>query len=289
MPNVELNGIKLEYIEQGQGKPMLFVHGGSGDFGVWKNQLNFFSSKYHAIAVSCRGYYPNKKLEANESITLNTFVEDLAAFVRALNLTPVHLAGHSSPGGFGSLLLALKYPDLLSSVILIEPPAFPVLGINIPPKPAQMFKLLLSNPGVAIGFMKFGAKAMGPAIKAFDRGDDEEGLRIFMKANLGNEAFNSLPASRFQRALENIGPLKAQIKAGFPVFSEQDVQSIKLPALLVSGEKSNVVLRGVTDKLQKLLPNVERLNIKNASHNMFETNPDVFNSGVMNFLENLKE
>jgi pimeloyl-ACP methyl ester carboxylesterase len=289
VPSVEVNKTKLEYIEEGKGQPILFVHGGSGDLRVWENQMSFFSSKFRVIAISCRGYYPNKKLEANENITLDTFVEDLAATVRALKLVPVNLAGHSSPGGFGSLVLARKYPDLLRSLILIEPPAFPVLGINIPPKPAQMLRLLLKNPRVAIGFMGFGAKGIAPAIKAFDRGDDEEGLWIFMKANLGAEAFNKLPASRFQRALENIEPLKAQIKSSFPAFSEQDAQSILTPTLLVSGEKSNIVIRGVTDELQKLLPNVERLNIQNASHNMFESNPDAFNKGVMQFLEDLKE
>jgi pimeloyl-ACP methyl ester carboxylesterase len=53
--------------------------------------------------------------------------------VVALDLAPVHLVGHSSPGGFGGLILAHRYPELLRSLVLLEPPAFPLLGVNIPP------------------------------------------------------------------------------------------------------------------------------------------------------------
>jgi pimeloyl-ACP methyl ester carboxylesterase len=106
-----------------------------------------------------------------------------------------------------------------------------------------------------------------------------------MKANLGSEAFASMSRSRFQQAVQNIQPLKAQIRAGFPPFREQDAKDIRVPTLLVSGENSNAVLRGVTARLQELLPNVERLNIKGASHNMFESHPQAFNRGVLEFLK----
>lgn len=85
--------------------------------------------------------------------------------------------------------------------------------------------------------------------------------------------------------MENIEPLKAQIRAGFPQFSAADARNIQVPTLLVSGEKSNVLLHAVTDTLSKLIPDVESITIKSASHNMFETHPQAFNSAVMDFLD----
>src|SRR6266540_2218606 len=139
------------------------------------------------------------KLRPDEPITLDTFVDDLAEFVRALRAGPVHLVGHSSPGGFGSLRLASQHPELLRTLVLLEPPAFPLLGVSIPPRPAQVIKLLIRHPRAGIGFIKFGAKGMGPAIKAFERGDDSGALRIFMAANTSEAVVESLPEAMFQR------------------------------------------------------------------------------------------
>jgi pimeloyl-ACP methyl ester carboxylesterase len=282
---VEVDARRLAYMTLGKGQPVVLVHGGSGDMRVWANQLKAFSTKYQVVAVSCRGYYPSEALHPHDTLTLDTLVHDLTGFIQSLNLGPVHLVGHSSPGGFASLLLARRHPELLRSLVLIEPPAFPLLGVSIPPKFSQIAGLMFRQPRVAIGFLRFGAKGLRPALNAFQEGDDSEGLRLFMKANLGAAAFNQLSASRFDQAMENIEPLKAQIRAGFPHFSAADAHRIQVPTLLVSGEKSNVVLHAVTDKLRALLPHVESVTIKGASHNMFETNPQAFNRAVIDFLD----
>jgi non-heme chloroperoxidase len=108
-----INGTKLAYLEDGQGQPVVFVHGGFGDYREWELQVPAFAASFRTITLSCRGAWPNRKLQADEGITLDTFVEDLAAFIKALDLAPVHLVGHSSPGGFGGLLLAYRQPELL--------------------------------------------------------------------------------------------------------------------------------------------------------------------------------
>jgi len=169
-----------------------------------------------ARLVSCRGYWPNPGLRPGEPVTLDTYAGDLAQFIRALDAGPVHLVGHSSPGGFGSLLLACRHPELLRTLVLLEPPAFPLLGVSIPPRPAQLITLLIRHPRAGLGFIRFGAKGIGPAITAFERGDDAQALRVFMAANTSQAAVDAIPQAIFQRFLDNAGPLKAQLKAGFP-------------------------------------------------------------------------
>jgi pimeloyl-ACP methyl ester carboxylesterase len=279
-----INGTDLAYIERGQGQPVVFVHGGVGDYREWDLQVPAFAASFRTIALSCRGAWPNRKLEAKEEIALDMFVEDLASFIKALDLAPVHLVGHSSPGGFGGLLLAHRYPELLRSLVLLEPPAFPLLGVNIPPTPLQVLRLLARNPRAGIGFIKLGAKGIGPAMKAFDRGDDEGGLRVFMTAIAGKERVASIPEETFQAFVGNVGPFKAQLRAGFPEFRKDDVRSIRVPTLLVSGAETPAPLSAVTDRLEELLPDVSRLNIAGASHNMFNSHPVEFNAGVMNFI-----
>jgi len=284
MPTATVNGVDLAFIEKGQGAPVLFVHGGVGDYRAWEQQMDAFSAGYRAVAVSCRGSWPNPKLRPDESLTLGTFVEDVTQFIQALDAGPVHLVGHSSPGGFASLLLAAQHPDLLRTLVLLEPPAFPLLGLDIPPRPAQLIKLLIRHPRAGIGFMKFGAKGMRPAIRAFERGDDAQGLRLFMAANTSEAVVNGIPEAMFQRFVDNVGPLKAQIKAGFPPFGAADAKAITVPTLLVSGAESPAHIQAVTDRLAALVPNADRLTITGATHNMFNSHPAEFNAGVLRFL-----
>lgn len=177
---------------------MVLVHGGVGDYRAWDLQVPAFAARFRTIALSCRGAWPNRKLEPDEEISLDTFVGDLASFIKELDVAPVHLVGHSSPGGFGGLLLAYRYPELLRSLVLLEPPAFPLLGVNIPPTPPQVLRLLARYPRAGIGLIKFGARGIGPAMKAFDRGDDEGRLRVFMTAVAGKERVAAIPEERFQ-------------------------------------------------------------------------------------------
>lgn len=208
----------------------------------------------------------------------------MAQFVQALGAGPVHLVGHSSPGGFGSLRLASQHPELLRTLVLLEPPAFPLLGVSIPPRPAQVIKLLIRHPRAGIGFIKFGAKGMRPAVKAFERGDDAGALRAFMAANTSDALVDGIPEPVFQRFIDNVGPLKAQIKAGFPPFAASDARAIRVPTLLVSGAESPAHITAVTDRLAKLVPDADRLTIAGATHNMFTSHPAEFNTGVLQFI-----
>ncbi len=285
MSTATVNGVDLAYVEQGQGEPVLFVHGGSGDYRAWDQQMDAFAAGYRAIALSCRGSWPNVKLRPDEPISLDTFVADLVQFIHALDAGPVNLVGHSSPGGFGGLLLAAQHPELVRALVLLEPPAFPLLGVNIPPRPAHLIKLLIRHPRAGLGFIKFGAKGIRPAVKAFDRGDDAAGLRIFMAANTSDAVVAGIPDAVFQRFLANVGPLKAQLKAGFPAFGAPDARTIQVPTLLVSGANSPAPLTAVIDRLAELIPNADRLTIAGATHNMFNSHPAQFNRGVLDFLD----
>src|SRR5919197_5298851 len=97
--NAKANGVDIAYVERGRGQPVVFLHGGSVDWRTWEGQMEAFGAGHRAIALSCRGYWPNRKLDPNEPITLDTFVEDMAAFIRALDAGPVPPLRPPSPGG----------------------------------------------------------------------------------------------------------------------------------------------------------------------------------------------
>lgn len=281
MPTATINGTTLDYTEKGTGEPVVFVHGGMADQRVWQHQLEAFGATHHAIAVSCRGSWPNDRPRAGDEISLDTHVDDLAEFLRALDVGPVHLVGHSSPGGFGSLLIAHRYPALLRSVVLCEPAAFAVLGMTFPPRPSQVLRLMLRDPGTAVAIMKFGARVIRPSMKAMARGEDEVAIRTFVGANgASDEELDEL----MPMLLDNLPAMKAQIDAGFPDLTAEQVRSIRVPALLVTGTRSPRMLHAVVDRLEEYLPDVRRLDIEDAAHGMFSTHWGLFNDGVLDFI-----
>ena len=284
MPTIGVDATSLEYTDQGTGQPVVFVHGALSDLRVWTSQTDVFAGKYRTVTYSCRHYFPNDPVPEGAHIAHSTLVADLAALLEKLDLAPAHLVGQSS-GAFVSLLLARDQPDLVRSLVIAEPPALPLLGLDVPPKPLQLLRLFLRDPGTAVEVAKFGAKGIGPTTKAFERGEDERGFQTFITAAIGPETLAGWSEERLQQARDNVRAFKALLRAGMPPFGEQEARGIKAPSLLITGELSAPVLLRITDKQEKLLPEVERVDIRNASHLMFQDNPEVFNQAVLSFLE----
>jgi pimeloyl-ACP methyl ester carboxylesterase len=84
----------------------------------------------------------------------------------------------------------------------------------------------------------------------------------------------------------NLSTLRAGLLgAGFPPISDDEVRGIRAPVLLVTGEHSPRVLVRLTDLLEELLRNVERVEIRGASHLMHEDDPPAVHAAIVGFLE----
>jgi pimeloyl-ACP methyl ester carboxylesterase len=279
----DVDGTALAYREEGEGQPVVFVHGSAHDLRSWGQQLPAIGASHRAIAYSRRYARPNEDIEPDADDQMLPHVDDLVALLQVLDAAPAHLVGHSW-GAFISLLAAVRHPQVVRTLVLQEPPVLPLVT-SVPPRPAELFRLLVRRPRIALAILGFAAKTHVPAQKAFRRGDDEAGMRAFARGLLGKEAYERLSQERMQQALENVGALRAQVLgAGFPPLSEGEVRGVDAPALLMTGERSPAYLPRLTDRLGQLLPNAERVEIAAASHLMSEENPGAVNRAILDFL-----
>jgi pimeloyl-ACP methyl ester carboxylesterase len=155
----------------------------------------------------------------------------------------------------------------------------------MPPRPGQLAGLLLRRPRAAVAVIRLGALAMGPAEKAFRRGDDEAAIRAFGHGVLGKRRFRALSDERYRQIWENRGPDRAQILgAGFPSLADDDVAAVDIPVLLVCGRESPAVFHRVSQRLLHLLPDARRVVIDGASHIVHEDAPESFNTEALRFL-----
>ena len=278
-----VNGVSLAYREQGAGEPVVFVHGSASDIRTWEHQMPAIGAGYRAVAYSRRYARPNDDIEPGVDDQMIPHVEDLVAFLQSIEVPAAHFVGHSW-GGFISLLTAIRHPHVVRSLVLLEPPVLS-LFTRTPPRPSELLRLVVRRPGTALAIVKFGATAIAPAEKAFRRGDDEAAMRAFGRGVLGKASYERLSEARGQQMRDNLKAARAQIMgAGFPPLSDEDVQGVRTPTLLLVGQDSPAFLRRLSDRLQELLPNSECIEIANASHLIHEDNPSRVNETILDFL-----
>jgi len=280
---VAVNGVELAYREEGRGEPVVLVHGSASDLRTWGRQRPAIGASYRTVAYSRRYARPNEAIPEGADDPMLPHVDDLVALVQRLDAAPAHLVGHSW-GGFVCLLAAIRHPQLVRSLVLMEPPVLS-LFVSTPPRPSELLRTLLRRPRTAAAIVRFGISAVGPAQKAYLRGDDEAGFEAFARGVLGSEAFARLSPERRAQAWDNVAVDKAQLLGeGFPPLSDAEVRGVTTPTLLLHAERSPKFLRLLTDRLEELLPNVGRIEVPDASHIMHEDNPGVVNEAILAFV-----
>lgn len=273
LKSVFINGDSIHYIDVGEGDPIVLVHGVMGDYRTWEAQTDAFSKNHRVIAYSLRGGYPNKQiLDSIVDYSLIQNTKDLTELIKALNLKPVHLVGHSS-GAFAALLTTMENPELIRSLTLGEPP---------------VMSLLKRVPGGDTLEQNFG-KTIFPGIEAFKNNEDEKAAEIFINAVTGDSlSFTKYPQRIREIILANTVQLKAGMlypKTGFPSVSCDDLRKIKTPVLLVTGDKSPLFLTSIIKELDRCLSNKEKATLPNTTHGLEYENPSEFNKVVLGFID----
>ena len=117
--HVTVNGVRLRYLDWGTvGKaPLVCLHGHTGQARLWDEFAEAASPYYHVLAVDQRGHGQSQWAEAGYA--RDRFVDDLAAFVDALELSRFVLVGLSM-GGWNSLLYAVDNPERVERIVLVD-------------------------------------------------------------------------------------------------------------------------------------------------------------------------
>jgi proline iminopeptidase len=124
MPVAHLNGTELFYVEVGEGVPCLMMHGGLGfDHTYLHPWLDPLGEVMHLVYYDHRGNGRSGR-PPHETITFEQLCADADALREHLGFQKVTVLGHSY-GGFIALEYALRHPERLSHLILVDAaPAF---------------------------------------------------------------------------------------------------------------------------------------------------------------------
>src|SRR5215475_13836460 len=86
--DVEINGVRLQFVEQGSGEPMVFVHGAPGDRRAWEPVREGIATKYRFIAYNQRYFGTEPWPDDGKNFSVPTFADDLTAFIKSFNAGP---------------------------------------------------------------------------------------------------------------------------------------------------------------------------------------------------------
>jgi pimeloyl-ACP methyl ester carboxylesterase len=267
----DINGAKLTYIEQGQGTPVVFVHGSLADLRAWEAQRLAIAQRHRFIALTQR-YFGTAPWPGNgKDFSQQAHAADLAAFIQSLGAGPVHLVGWSY-GGLTALLVARSHPQLVRSLTLHEP------GIR---------SLIADVPEGKQALAEF-SRAAAPAASAARSGDTARAAKLFAEAmySLPPDGFDAEPAGFRRMVLDNSRTMELALTAPPPPTVACDsLRTLRFPTMVTRGENAEPQYRLISDRLTVCLGNAQLAIIPGAAHDAPLKNPGVFNATLLSFIE----
>jgi non-heme chloroperoxidase len=281
LPTVSIDGGTLFYEERGAGETIVFSHGIPTDYRAWSNQMEPFSKKFRAVAYSRRYAAPNNRSGDLKDSTVQNNAEDLRILIESFGKGAVHLVGHSY-GGFIAAFFAARHPELVTSLILVEP-AVSTLLVEDASSRGQMFSLLLRSPSVALSANRFQGRSLKPSLKELDEGQLEKAVELNVDGVQDmSGAYRALPQETRKMMLDNARTI-AELRTTFPPF-RNEAPKVSAKTLVVNGQESALWLRRIGDLTAAAIPKAKGVKVAKSRHFPHFENPSEFNPLCLGFL-----
>lgn len=220
------DGTELYYKDWGSGVPVVFSHGWPLSADAWEDQMMFLASRgYRCIAHDRRGHGRSSQPWGGHD--MDTYADDLAAVVAALDLTGAIHVGHSTGGGEVARYVGRHGTERVSKVVLVS--AIPPLMLQTDANPDGLPR------GV---FDELRKKVRDDRSRAF-----QELSEPFYGANRADSTVSQGVRDAFWRM-----SMQCALNAAYEciaVFSEtdhtQDLRAFDVPTLIIHGDDDQIV------------------------------------------------
>jgi non-heme chloroperoxidase len=264
------DGAQIYFKDWGSGKPVVFSHGWPLDADAWDPQMLFLVQKgYRVIAHDRRGH--GRSSQPGRGNDMDTYADDLAAVIDALDLKDATLVGHSTGGGEISHYVGRHGTKRVSKMVLISavPPLMLKTEANPDGLPVSVFDGIRTNT-------------------ANNRSQFFKDLALpFYGYNRANAKVQQGVIDEFWREgmAGSVLGLYECIKQFSEVDYTPDLEKIDVPVLILQGDDDQIV--PIDDSGRKSVKIIKNATLKvypGAPHGMCTTHSDEVNADLLAFL-----
>lgn len=254
MPTIEANGIKLYYELHGpeDGEVIVLSNGIMMSTAAWTYQTRVLLKHMRVLLYDCRGMWQSDHPEGPYSIEQHA--DDLAALLKALNITSAHIAGISY-GSEVSLAFAIQYPEMTKSLVVID-------GVS------EVDAITKAN-GM-------------PWLIAAERRDPELLLRTSVALNYSNAYIEAnqvaIEASIPRFALLDLAAFEDLMHAFFNLNLTEKLSNIKAPTMIVVAEDDMIKGRKYSKIIADRIKQAEYVIVPGSGHALCLEKPETLNT-----------
>lgn len=259
---VTVLGFKLHYLEAGKGAPVVLLHGLGGDGSRWGPNIEPLAKDFHVFALDQIGFGQSDKPLANYHTGMLS--EFLVSFLKAVNLPRASLVGNSMGAGV-ALYTAVHFPQVVDRIVLADGGGYraPAVAAPAAPTPEALRRRQIQN--------------------SVTRDETREFFKILFhdKSLVTDTMVDEQLAMRLRSAF-TITKIQEAGERG--TLTEQEVRSVKAPALILWGKYDELANPAGADRLERAIPGSQKVIIDNCGHMPQLEKAGEFNRLVRDFL-----
>jgi pimeloyl-ACP methyl ester carboxylesterase len=282
----DVNNIRLHYVTVGKGKLIMFLHGFPEFWYEWKHQLTEFGRDYQAVAPDMRGYNLSSKPVEVGQYRMKYLIEDIRALAEYLGHKKFLLVAHDWGGGV-AWPFAIRHPEYLEKLIIVN-------AVH----PAAFIRELRDNPAQQKASQYILVYRTAEAEDILTRDNYAILVDNLLKDGIKQGYFTEEDKKAYIEAWSQPGALTGglnyyrAVHLGSFTGESDDILSadpslfmVKVPTLVIWGEKDRWLLTGNLVGLEKYVPDLTIKRIPDGSHWVIHERPGPVNSYIREFIE----
>ena len=263
---------------------ILFLHGFPEFWYAWREQLADFGMDHRAVAVDMRGYNLSSKPADVAAYAMPHLIEDVGALIQHLGYTTCTLVAHDW-GGVVAWAFAMRHPEMLDRLVIINAPHPAIFGRELRENPAQQrasqyMRMFRSPEGEAtLAANNYAALVNGVLTPAEAFTDDDRAAYIAAWSQPG-----ALTGGLNYYRAAQIGPPTTDQERAATATLAPSATTIAVPTLVIWGERDTALLTGNLDGLDGVVADLTIVRIPEGTHWVIHEMPARITGEIRNFL-----